>query len=318
VSSGPRGPVVALAGGVGAARFLRGLVQAMPADEIVAIVNTGDDRRFYGVHVSPDLDIVTYTLAGAVDTEKGYGLTGDTMTLVDRLAELGHESWFRLGDRDFANCLHRTLALENGASLAETADELRRSYRVPLRILPMSNDPCPTLVELSGGRKIHFEEYMVRDGAPSDVESVDLSAAQNARPAPGVLEALRDARAIVVCPSNPVVSIGPILAVPGIHDAIRGADAPVVGVSPIVGGAPVKGPAAQLLRGVGCEVSARGVARLYAPWIDGFVIDERDAAQAEEIRELGIACEATDSMMVSAEVARSLAECVLALAESSA
>jgi LPPG:FO 2-phospho-L-lactate transferase len=309
---------VALAGGVGAARFLRGLVQALPPEEIVAIVNTGDDRHFYGVHVAPDLDIVTYTLAGAVDLEKGYGLAGDTTTLVDRLAELGHESWFRLGDRDFANCLHRTLALEAGASLAETADELRRSYRVPIRILPMSNDPCPTLIELSGGRKIHFEEYMVRDGAPSDVESVDLSAARQARPAPGVLEAIGRARAIVVCPSNPVVSIGPILAVPGVHDAIRSAEAKVVGVSPIVGDAPVKGPAAQLLRGVGCEVSARGVAGLYAAWIDGFVIDQRDAAQVDEIRSLGLACEATDSMMVSTQVARALAESVLALAESNA
>jgi LPPG:FO 2-phospho-L-lactate transferase len=312
--SKPSKPVVALAGGVGAARFLRGLVQIVPPDELVAIVNTGDDRSFYGVHVSPDLDIVTYTLAGAVDLEKGYGLAGDTMTLVDRLGELGHENWFRLGDRDYANCLHRTLALAQGATLSETADELRNSYRVAMRILPMSDDPCPTLVELSGGRKIHFEEYMVRDGAPSDVESVDLSAASAARPAPGVLASLNDARAIVLCPSNPVVSIGPILAIPGVRDAIRESKAPVVGVSPIVGGAPVKGPAAQLLRGVGCEVSARGVAALYAQLLDGFVIDQQDAEQVDEIRALGLACRAVDSMMVTPEVARSLAEATLSLA----
>ncbi len=310
------GPIVALAGGVGAARFLRGLVQVVPPTEIVAIVNTGDDRSFYGVHVSPDLDIVTYTLAGAVDLERGYGLAGDTMTLVDRLGELGHENWFRLGDRDYANCLHRTLALADGSSLSQAADQLRRSYRVEVRILPMSNDPCPTLVELSGGRKIHFEEYMVRDGAPSDVESVDLSAARHAQPAPGVLEALRDARTIIVCPSNPVVSIGPILALPGLRDAISDSPAPTVGVSPIVGGAPVKGPAAQLLRGVGCEVSARGVAKLYAPLLDGFVIDQRDAEQVDEIGALGLACRAVDSMMVTPEVARSLAEATLELAGS--
>ena len=309
-----RQPVVALAGGVGAARFLRGLVRIVPPDEIVAIVNTGDDRNFYGVHVSPDLDIVTYTLAGAVDLEKGYGLAGDTMTVVDRLGELGDENWFRLGDRDYANCLHRTLALTSGATLADTVDELCRSYRVGVRLLPMSNDPCPTLVELSGGRKIHFEEYMVRDGAPADVESVDLSAAARARPAPGVLESLRDARAIIVCPSNPVVSIGPILALPGVRDAIQESRARVVGVSPIVGGAPVKGPAAQLLRGVGCEVSARGVAGLYAPLLDAFVIDQRDAEQVDEIRALGITCRAVDSMMVTSEVAGSLAEATLALA----
>ena len=312
------GPIVALAGGVGAARFLRGLVQVAPPEEIVAIVNTGDDRTFYGVHVSPDLDIVTYTLAGAVDLEKGYGLAGDTTTLVDRLGELGRENWFRLGDRDFANCLHRTLALQAGETLADTADALRKSYRLPVRILPMSNDPCPTLVELSDGRKIHFEEYMVRDGAPSDVEAVDLSAAQIATPAPGVLEAIADASTIVVCPSNPVVSIGPILAVSGVREAILASKAQVVGVSPIVGGAPVKGPAAQLLRGVGTEVSARGVAGLYAAWIDGFVIDQRDAAQVADVEALGLRCRAVDSMMATREVAASLATAVLELAEPAA
>jgi LPPG:FO 2-phospho-L-lactate transferase len=312
------GPVVALAGGVGAARFLRGLVRVVPPEAIVAIVNTGDDRIFYGVHVSPDLDIVTYTLAGVVDPEKGFGLAGDTTTLVDRLGELGRENWFRLGDRDFANCLHRTLALQAGETLADTADVLRKSYRVAVRILPMSNDACPTLVELSGGRKLHFEEYMVRDGAPSDVEAVDLSAAQNATPGPGVLEAIAEARTIVVCPSNPVVSIGPILAVPGVRDAILASSARVIGVSPIVGGAPVKGPAAQLLRGVGAEVSARGVAKLYAPWIDGFVIDERDAAQVADVEALGLACRAVDSIMATPGIAASLATAVLELAEAAA
>jgi len=295
----------------------------VPPEEITVVVNTGDDRRFYGVLVCPDLDIVTYTLAGVVDPEKGYGLAGDTFALVERLASLGDETWFRLGDRDFAACHQRTLRLAAGAGLADVADELRRSYRVPVRLLPMSNDPCPTRVELSGGRKLHFEEYMVRDGAPSDVEAIDLSAARAARPAPGVLEALREAGTIVVCPSNPVVSIGPILAVPGVLDEIRASRAPVVGVSPIVGGAPVKGPAAQLLRGVGCEVSARGVARLYRDYckppdrglLDAFVIDERDEAQQGEIRSLGIACRATESLMTTREIARALAETALALAE---
>jgi LPPG:FO 2-phospho-L-lactate transferase len=281
-------------------------------------VNTGDDRRFYGVLVCPDLDIVTYTLSGVVDLEKGYGLAGDTFSVVERLAALGHETWFRLGDRDYANCLHRTLALAAGRTLSDVTDELRRSQRVAIRLLPMSNDPCPTRVELSGGRVVHFEEYMVRDGAPSDVEGVDLSAARAARPAPGVLEALREASTIVICPSNPVVSIGPILAVPGVLDAIRASRAPVVGVSPIVGGAPVKGPAAQLLRGVGCEVSARGVARLYhghQDLLDAFVIDARDAAQVPEIRTLGLACRASESLMTTPEIARALADAVLGLAE---
>ena len=309
-----RGPVVALAGGVGAARFLRGLVQLVPHDETLAVVNTGDDRSFYGVLVCPDLDIVTYTLSGVVDPELGYGLAGDTSFVVERLEELGHEAWFRLGDRDYANCLHRTLALSNGGTLSGVADELRRAYRVPIRLLPMSDEPCPTRVELSGGRKVHFEEYLVRDGAPADVESVDLSAARAARPAPGVLEALGRARTLVVCPSNPVVSIAPILALPGVLEAIAASPAPVIAVSPIVGGASVKGPAAQLLRGIGCEVSACGVARLYAPWIDGIVIDQRDREQVAEIEALGLACRAVDSIMLNSDVARRLARTVLELA----
>ncbi len=310
----PQGLVVALCGGVGAARFLRGLVQRVSHDELVAVVNTGDDRSFYGVLVCPDLDIVTYTLSGVVDEERGYGLAGDTSKIVDRLEELGHEAWFRLGDRDYANCLHRTLALQQGSSLSAIADELRRAHRVPIRILPMSDDPCPTRVELSGGRKIHFEEYMVRDGAPADVESVDLSAARAARPAPGVLEALGRARILVVCPSNPVVSIAPILALPGVREAIAASPAPVIAVSPIVGGAAVKGPAAQLLRGIGCEVSAAGVARLYARWIDGIVIDQRDREQIGEIESLGLACRAVDSIMRNPDVSSRLAQSVLELA----
>jgi LPPG:FO 2-phospho-L-lactate transferase len=314
-SLAPAVPVVALAGGVGAARFLRGLLAVVPPGDTTAIVNTGDDRCFYGVHVAPDLDIVTYTLAGVVDPERGYGLVGDTTTVVDRLAELGHEAWFRLGDRDYANCLHRTQAMAQGATLSETADTLRHAYRVGLRLLPMSDDPCPTMVCRRGGQKVHFEEYLVRDGAPADVVSIDLAAAERAQPAPGVLDALRAAHTIVVCPSNPVVSIGPILAVPGVREAIAEAKAPVVAVSPIVGGAPVKGPAAQLLRGIGCEVSAAGVAALYAPWIDGIVIDQRDADATRAIEALGLACRAVDTMMVSPAVSQHLATSVLALAD---
>ncbi len=235
-------PIVALSGGVGAARFLSGLVRVASPENVVAIVNTGDDREFYGVHVAPDLDIVTYTLAGAVNTDLGYGLAGDSFELVETLGRLGHETWFRLGDRDFAHCLHRTLRLRDGAGLAEITNEMRKSLGVATRILPMSEDPCPTRVDLNDGRKIHFEDYMIREGAPDAVEAVDLTAAQAAAPGPGVLEAIASARLILVCPSNPVVSVGPILAVPGVTDALAKSRAPVVAVSPIVGGAPVKGP----------------------------------------------------------------------------
>jgi len=306
--------VVALAGGVGAARLLRGLLRAIAPEGVTALVNTGDDREFYGVHVSPDLDIVTYTLAGRVDPERGYGLDGDSFHVIEALAALGHQTWFRLGDRDLATCLHRSARLRAGAGLAAISDEIRRAYGLALRILPMSEEACPTFVRLEGGAVVHFEEYLVRDGAPDDVVGVDLSAAEAAAPAPGVLEAIEAADAILICPSNPVVSIGPILAVRGVREAIASSRAPVVGISPIIGGAPVKGPADRLLRGIGVEVSARGVAGLYRGLAHGFVIDRRDAAQVREIEALGLACRATETLMRDIETAQALAESALDLA----
>ena len=327
-SNGP-GPVVALCGGVGAARFLRGLVRAVPPEEVIAIVNTGDDREFYGVHVAPDLDIVSYTLAELIDQAVGYGLAGDTFHLVDSLAKLGHETWFRLGDQDFAYCLHRTQRLRAGRRLAEVTDELRRHHGLRLRILPMAEDPCPTQVTLRDGRCMHFEDYMIREGAPDTVSEVDLSAAAQAQPTPGVLEAIQSARAILLCPSNPVVSIGPILAMPGIREALAARRCPSVAISPIVGGAPIKGPARQLLNGMGIEVSAQGVANHYRhhrphpgtvsaseardplALIDAYVIDDRDREQAPAIEALGLSVAVTDSIMVDAEASERLARVAL-------
>jgi LPPG:FO 2-phospho-L-lactate transferase len=290
-------------------------VRVVEPEDVVAVINTGDDREFYGVHVSPDLDIVTYTLAGVVDGAQGYGLEGDTYRLVDELAALGHESWFRLGDRDLAHCLHRTLRMRDGVGLAAITQELAQHHGLASRLLPMSEQPCPTRIALDDGRVLHFEEYMIREGAPDAVARVDLSAAEAAKPSPGVLEALATARAVVFCPSNPVVSIGPILAVQGIRDAVAASPAPKIAVSPIVGGAPVKGPASQLLRGIGVEVSALGVARHYAELIDGFVCDERDRALLGPIADLGLRVRARDSMMVNPEVSASLAGQVLELAQ---
>jgi len=309
-------PIVTLCGGVGAARFLRGLVGVIEPSEITAIVNTGDDRIFYGVHVSPDLDIVTYTLAGRVDARRGYGLEGDSYEMIDALGALGHECWFRLGDRDFANSQHRTLRLREGAGLSDVTDELRKRYGVTTRILPMSEDPCATIVELEGGRRVDFEEYLARDGAPDEVTGVDLGSARRAKPGPGVLDALRDARTILFCPSNPIVSIGPILAMPGIREALKESRAPVVAISPIVGGAPVKGPADRLMRGIGVEVSARGVAELYRGLIDAFVIDERDAGLAADIEAMGIRTRVLDTIMGDVSIAQRLAEAALSLAAS--
>ncbi len=308
--------VVALAGGVGAARFLTGLVRATAPEDISVVVNTGDDMRFYGVHVSPDVDIVTYTLAGRVDRTRGYGIEGDTTALIDTLGSLGHETWFRLGDRDFAFCHHRTLRLAAGVGLAEATDELRRALGVASRILVMSEDPCPTRVVLGGGRVVHFEEYLARDGAPDDVADVVLSAAARARPGPGVLEAIAAAEVVLVCPSNPLVSIGPILALPGVREALHAARAPVVAISPIIGGAPVKGPADRLLRGLGHEVSARGVAALYGDLLDGYVLDTRDAAQQSSIEARGLRTRVVDTLMRSPEVAAELARQALDLASS--
>ncbi len=309
------GPVVVLAGGVGAARFLRGVVRAVDPEELSVIVNTGDDRVFYGAHVSPDLDIVTYTLAGRIDTQRGFGLKGDRFDLVDRLSALGHETWFRLGDADYANCVHRTLRLNEGVGLDEIADELRRDMGLALRILPMSNDPCPTFIRLSNDRDLHFEEYLVREGAPTDVESIDLSAAREATPAPAVLSAIESARTILVSPSNPIVSIGPILAVPGIRAALEASRTPIVAVSPIIGGAPVKGPAHTLLRAEGVAVSALGVAGFYRDWIDGFVFDEQDAKLLDEIEGLGLRASSLDTLMVSAEISENVARAALEIAD---
>jgi len=308
-------PIVALAGGVGAARFLRGVVQVVRAEDLTVVVNTGDDRVFYGVHVCPDIDIVTYTLAGQVDATRGYGLEGDTFQVVESLARFGHEPWFRLGDRDFATCQHRTLRLAEGAGLGAATDEIRRAFGVAVRILPMSEDPCPTIVSLRDGTRAHFEEYLVRDGAPDDVAGVDLSAAEAARPGPGVLEAIAGAGCVLVCPSNPLVSIGPILAIPGVRDALTRSRAPVIAVSPIIGGAPVKGPADRLLRGTGAEVSARGVAKLYAGWIDGYVLDERDRGQEGDVAALGLRTRVVDTLMRDPGIARDLARAALSLAE---
>jgi LPPG:FO 2-phospho-L-lactate transferase len=308
------GRILALAGGVGAARLLRGLVRAVDPTKLDVIVNTGDDRVFYGAFVSPDLDIVTYTLAGAVDMTRGFGLEGDRYDLMDRLEALGHETWFRLGDRDFAHCLHRKLRMDEGVGLAALADELRREHALPCRLLPMTEDPAPTRVQLDDGRDLHFEEYLVRERSPANVSGVDLSAAKAAKPGPGVLDAIANAEVVIVCPSNPIVSIGPILAVPGVREAIEARGVPIVAISPIIGGAPVKGPADHLLRASGCDVSALGVATLYRDWIDGFVFDEVDQVLLPAIEALGLHAIATPSLMKDIGVATALSATAVELA----
>jgi LPPG:FO 2-phospho-L-lactate transferase len=306
-------PVVALAGGVGAARFLSGVVQVVPPRELTVIVNTGDDRDFFGLRVCPDLDIITYTLAGRINAETGWGLAGDTWNALEELAKFGGETWFGLGDRDLSTHIHRTRRLRDGASLVEVSAEITHAFGVEAELLPMSEDPTPTRVEREGGVESDFEEYLVRDRSPDDVVGVDLSAAAAARPAAGVLESIAGAERLLVCPSNPVVSIGPIRAVAGVEAALR-ARGDAAAVSPIIGGAPVKGPADRLLRALGHEVSAAGVAGIYAPFIRGMVIDREDRALAGTIESLGLAVRVEETLMKSPKIARVLAEAAIELA----
>lgn len=308
--------VVALAGGVGAARFLKGVVQVHPQDDLCAIVNTGDDDTFYGVQVCPDLDIITYTLSGQIDRTHGYGLQGDHFELLQTLEELGHDTWFRLGDRDYAHCLHRTLRRQAGQSLCDVSASLAKALGLDIQLLPMSEALCPTFIELDDGRRMHFENYLIQERSPGGVRDIDLSAAQQAKPGHGVLEALGQAETILVCPSNPAVSIGPILAIPGVREAIAASHAPVIAVSPIIAGAPVKGPAHHLLPALGVPVSALGVAQLYQGWVDGFVIDSQDAALAPQIEALGMRVVACDTLMSKPGVDSQLAKATLDLAAS--
>ncbi|HEX9441483.1 MAG TPA: 2-phospho-L-lactate transferase, partial [Roseiflexaceae bacterium] len=288
--------IVTLAGGVGAARFLEGLVRVVPPEDVVAIVNTGDDFELHGLYISPDLDIVTCTLAGVINPEQGWGIAGDTLACMEWLGRLGAPTWFSLGDRDLALHIRRTELLRAGHTLAEVADQFRRALGVAARILPMSNQPVPTHVITSAG-EIHFEEYFVQRRAEDEVLGVRFVGVEQARPAPGVLEAIRAAEAVLIAPSNPIVSVGTILAVPGVRAALQETAAPVVAVSPIVGGAAIKGPAGPLMRAMGFEVSARGVAACYRDLADALVIDQVDAALAGDIRALGMRVVITDTIM---------------------
>ncbi|HZU70697.1 MAG TPA: 2-phospho-L-lactate transferase [Ktedonobacteraceae bacterium] len=302
--------IVVLAGGVGAARFLQGLVQVVPQNRLTVIVNTGDDRDFYGLHVSPDIDIVTYTLAGLVDETRGWGIRNDTYNTMQQLTAYGNEDWFLLGDRDLATHIHRTNLLRQGKTLSEVTENLRQHFGLNIRIIPMSDQPIATHIQTPAGL-LHFQEYMVKRHCTDEVQDVVFIGTSEAKPAPGVLDAIKEAEAILIAPSNPIVSIGSILAVPGIHDALHEASGMVVAVSPIVGGTPIKGPADKLMRGLGMEVSPVGVARCYRDFLDVMVIDEQDAHLIERIEDLGIPAMATNTIMRDSQAKAALARYVL-------
>ena len=305
--------IVVLSGGVGAAKFLEGLAEVAPAESLLAVVNTGDDFELHGLYISPDLDIVTCTLAGLIDREQGWGITGDTTECMTWMGRLGGATWFKLGDRDLALHIQRTALLRGGMTLSQVTERFRQALGVPLQIMPMSDEHVPTHVLTVAG-ELHFEEYFVQRQAKDEVLGVRFVGIECARPAPGLLDAIAQAEAVVIAPSNPIVSVGPILAVPGVRQALQATSAPVVAVSPIVGGAPIKGPASPLMRAAGLEVSALGIAHAYQGLIGGLVIDAVDADLAPAIEALGIQVSVTDTIMRDLAAKAALAQVTLDLA----
>lgn len=304
--------VAVLCGGVGAARFLSGLLQVVEAGDVTAIVNTADDVVLHGLHISPDLDTVTYTLAGATDTERGWGLDGETWQAMEGLRRYGGIDWFNLGDRDLATHMYRTQRLRDGAGLAEITAEIARAWDLDLAILPVTEDPLRTMVTVEDEGEIGFQEYFVRRQHSVAVTGIRFDGAEAARPGPGVLDAITDADVVVIAPSNPLVSIGPLLAVPGVRPAVEAARDRTVAVSPIVGGAALKGPADRMMRELGHEPTATGVARLYAPLAATLVVDEVDAGAVDAVTAAGTRCVVAPTIMSRPGVAAALARTALA------
>jgi LPPG:FO 2-phospho-L-lactate transferase len=284
----------------------------VPPSELTAIVNVGDDVELHGLHVSPDLDTITYTVAGAIDPERGWGLAGETWHAMEALTRYpGARAWFNLGDRDLATHLYRTDRMRAGASLSEVTAAIAAAWELPLRLLPATDDRLQTRVTVAGEGEIGFQEYFVQRHHEVPVESVRFDGAAQASPAPGVLDALAGARRVVLAPSNPIVSIDPVLAVPGVRDAVVARREAGVAVSPIVAGSALKGPADRLLRELGHDASVVGIARLYAPLVSSLVIDEADAHLADAVEAEGLRCTVAPTIMRGPVEARALAEVVL-------
>ena len=302
--------IVVLCGGVGGSRFLKALCEALPQEDITAIVNTGDDLMLYGLRVSPDIDIVVYTLAGIINPETGWGIADDTFNCLDALKGLGEEAWFQMGDRDMAAQIWRSNLLRQGRTLTETTALMTERFGLRLKLLPMCDELAPTMIETDEGLT-HFQHYLVRDRCEKRVKAIHPGGS-GFEAAPGTLEAIRSARMILFAPSNPFVSIGTILAVKGIREAIMAARAPKLGVSPLIGSSVIKGPAARMLSDLGYPVSSVGVAMQYAGLLDAFIIDAADGKLAPEIRTLGIEPHLADIMLDTPERRSALVRKVLA------
>ena len=302
--------ITALAGGVGASKLLLGLYDVMDPGALTIIVNTGDDITLHGLKISPDLDIVTYTLADIIDPAKGWGFRGETFHTLKRLAAFGRATWFNLGDRDLATHTHRSALGAQGKSLSDAAESIRLALGVKSRILPMSDQPVPTIIDTKEG-PLHFQEYLVKRRAKPVVRSIRFEGVENARPAPGVLQAIETAERIVICPSNPLISIGPILAVPGVREALGARKKDVIAVCPIVGGKSLKGPSDKMLAQLGYRTTAEAVAKLYADFTGTFVIDPLDKSQAQAITRLGMKVEVIPTVMKTRSQKRKLARAIL-------
>ena len=302
--------IVVLTGGTGGAKFVDGLQQVVAPEELTLIVNTGDDLLWWGLYVSPDLDSITYVLAGLLSNERGWGVTGDTFFCLQSMERLRQPIWFQTGDRDLAVHLLRSKLLAEGKTLSEVTAEITYRLGVKSRILPMSDSRLETRIGTPAG-DVSFEEFFVQRRYQDPVQSVHFAGAVDAEPAPGVVNAIMSADAILLAPSNPITSIGPILAVPGIREALRDARAPIVAVSPIVGGAPVAGPAGVLMASQGLPVSIAGVAQAYREFLDVLVVDVRDANAAKELRAAGVNVHCTKTIMRTAEDKAELARTVV-------
>jgi LPPG:FO 2-phospho-L-lactate transferase len=296
---------------VGAAKLIRGLVRRIAPQRLTVVVNTGDDETFYGLYVSPDLDTITYTLANLVNRQQGWGRLDESFTTLGELARFYGKPWFALGDRDFATHLYRTERLRSGARLSEVTTEIARALGVRSQVLPMSDDPLRTFVKIRGSRALPFQEYFVRGRARGTVERIELRGAQRARALPAALHALRTAAATILAPSNPFVSLGPILALAGVREALAHSRRRVAAISPIVGGRTIKGPADKMLRGLGMAVSPVSVAKLYRDIVGVFVLDKIDRRYAGTIEQLGMRTLVTDTIMSTPSRAARLAEVVL-------
>ena len=309
--------ITALAGGVGAARFLRGVVRIIPPANLSVIVNTGDDEEFFGLSVSPDLDTVTYTLANAVEPEKGWGLPQETYRCLEALGRYYSDTWFGLGDADLATHLFRTQELRQGRTLSQVTAEIARKWGVEATLLPMSNECVRTVVHTEAGA-LPFQEYFVKQRSEGQVSKVEFSGIETSHAAPGVVEAIHGADLIILPPSNPIVSIGPIISLPGVRQALQETAAPVAAISPLVAGKPIKGPADRMLAGLGIEVSSVGIAELYQDFVDTFVLDQQDVehnpAPRQRLEKMGLAVIVTDTVMSDMDKSVALARTVIEFA----